>query len=318
MRGGFFDEVERHLAFGILGDVAQGEVGESAALGEGRRQGVVAQFSLVHQAGEGRVAGVDVAVGGYGAIGVVGSAGAHGVDRLRVADVEGVGSDRGAHQRFIDVVYNQAVARQGLVERAHLLAVFEDEILAGDGGVDAIRGGIGGGTGHVADGGGGFQGDGVDPAVLDFLPHVETGGAVAVVAAPGAVAHDVPDAGAGEVAAGEFVVGVVEVGGAEVVAELVADYADGAHFAGAKHFRFDGVAAHFDAVECEAVDFGGVRPDVVAGAGHFLAVALVDYGQAVEHAIAVVVEFREVDVFIDVFQAFHNHGHGAVGAVVVR
>ena len=216
------------------------------------------------------------------------------------------------------MVYNQAVARQGLVERAHLLAVFEDEILAGDGGVDAIRGGIGGGTGHVADGGGGFQGDGVDPAVLDFLPHVETGGAVAVVAAPGAVAHDVPDAGTGEVAAGEFVVGIVKVGGAEVVAEFVANHADGAHFAGAEHFRFDGVAAHFDAIERQAVDFGGVRPNIVACAGHLLAVALVDDGQAVEHAVAIVVEFREVDVFIDVFQRFGNHGHRAVRAVEFR
>ena len=230
--------------------------------------------------------------------------------------IKSVGGNRRAHQRFVDVIHNQAMSGEGLVEWTNLLTVFEDVILAGDSGIDAIRGCIGGGSRKIYDSGGKFKRNGVHPSILDFLPHIETGGAVAVIAAPGAVAHDIPDAGAGEVASGKFIVSIIEIGSAEVMAEFVANHPDSTHFAGAKHFRFDGISTHLDAIESKAINFGGVRPNIIAGAGHFLAVALVDYCQAVEHSVAVVVKFREVDIFVDVLQPFHNHGNGAVRAVV--
>ena len=214
------------------------------------------------------------------------------------------------------MVDEQTAAGQRRAEGAFALPVFEDKVFAGNGGVDFISGRAKARRRHVADARGGGELGGRYPAVLPFLPHIEGCGLRTVVAVPCASAHDVPYARAAVSAARLAVVGVVEVGRTEVVPELVADNADVRNLLLALLLGLYRVALHGDAVDSETDDFAAVRPDVCRRASHFLPRALVDNGEAVEHAVAVVVELAQVYLVLNHTQGFGNHRHRALRTVV--
>ena len=281
-------------AAGVLGDAGQGEVGAASRDRLARGQGSVREGRHARTAREGSSVGSQVSVREGRLRGLAAGIGADRIHGLRVKGVEGVERGTLCDQIFIGTVDQQSAAGQRAVEVAALLAVFQDEIFAGDRRVDAIGHRFVAGGRHVAHLCRGAEQGGGHPSHGYFLPHIDGSGAVAVFAVPCARAHQVPYACAAVAASALFVVGIIEVRCSQVVAEFMADDADVRQAAVALLLGFDGVAAHGDAVDGQSVDFAAVRPDVCAASGHFLSHALVDDGQSVQYAVAIVVKLCQV------------------------
>ena len=201
------------------------------------------------------------------------------------------------------------------IECARVLAVFHNEIFARRARFHAVNHGLRVGCRHFGNHGVVVECHGIGPSPHALLPSVDACRARAIVAAPRAGAHQVPQPGARILAARLRIVGVVTVGRAEVVAELMANYAYRGHASPGEKLRLNGVSAHVNAAEFLSVDYAAVRPDVGFVARSLLSGALMYHRYAVDNAVAVVVELLQVERVAHKTERIAYHFGRAIGSV---
>ena len=241
------------------------------------------------------------------AVALVGSVGRNPCHALVLGRVVGVVL-RPRRGLVVDVQDEQSVAGHAAIP-AHVLAVLEQEVLVGVGvvvhdvGIAAFLQRL-----HALDADGVGELDGLEPSHHPALVGGVAGGQVAV-AVVGTGIHQVPVGHA--LAAG--VVGVVEVGIAQAVAELVAHGADAVDVARqAFQFAAAGVGVDAHAVERERRARGrpqvpGVGPDGIVSTAVGLALAGIDDIHLINLAVAVPVVFRIVDIDIGQLAGLTRH-----------
>ena len=158
------------------------------------------------------------------------------------------------------MVDNHAASRYRSVEGVvELLAVLKNEVFSGDCGVHTVCHRCGTCRLHGIDVASGIEGGWGKPSHLNLLPGIDGGRRVAQIAVPGSGTEKVPASGSAVLAAGFGIVGVVEIGCPEIMAEFMAHHTDGRYSSrGAQHFWLHGIASNLHPIVGHACDGAGV------------------------------------------------------------
>ena len=257
---------------------------------------------------------VNVAVRRRILVRIYSSVGTYRVKTLRICRIDSVCDEFVLNDILSDVINNESVSWQTAVEGARILAVLHEEVLARRARLHAVGYGLHVCGRHVSHNGVVVEHHGVGPSPHILLPSVDARRARTIFAAPCAASEQVPNARSAELSAGRCVVGIVEVGRAESMSELMAYNTYRTDVLG-ETFRLYGVASYGYAVERLSVDDGAVRPDVVGVGRSLLTRTLVNHGKSVENTVAVVVEVSQIERVGDEFQSVVYHVWRTVGSV---
>ena len=284
-------ESEIDDAVGRFLDVAQGSVVRHARPRAEPRFGVVGERVDMARAREGRV-GADVAIGGWRRAGAYGiGIGGEDVELLGVASV----GDIAARSIGVDVINQESVARDILV-KTFPLTVFEEEIIARSRGVypidlESSDRGIYSHLSRVGE----FDGRSPMVDIGDGVGAMTGWGATVVV--PGARGHNVVGAKTTIFATRLAVVGVVIVGSAEDVAQLVADHADIGQLSASTSTAFGraGIRSESNSVIGRGVPHVPLMaPDAVGASASLFTIAGKENMYTINDTITVIVVAREV------------------------